>query len=108
MNSTACASYACLSGCRKRAAAAVARLASATTTDPVPRVEGPGAHEDKEMGRAPAHIEHKPHARAGSPTGEEAGAAIGCSMACQHTVHPLHRRWVIFLGGLVVVIVTPS
>ena len=45
------------------------------------RVESPGEHEDEGLQYVRERTSRTNHMRAGSPTGEEAGAAIGCSMA---------------------------
>ena len=45
------------------------------------RVESPGEHEDEGLPYVRERTSRTNHMRAGSPTGEEAGAAIGCSMA---------------------------
>ena len=45
------------------------------------RVESPGEHEDDGLPYVRERTSRTNHMRAGSPTDEEAGAAIGCSMA---------------------------
>jgi hypothetical protein len=54
--------------------------------EPSPCVESPGEHEDEGLPYIRERTSRTNHVCAGSPTGEEAGAAIGCSMAS--TVFP--------------------
>ena len=49
--------------------------------EPSPCVESPGEHEDEGLPYIRERTSRTNHVCAGSPTGEEAGAAIGCSMA---------------------------
>ena len=49
--------------------------------EPSPCVESPGEHEDEGLPYVRERTSRTNHVCAGSPTGEEAGAAIGCSMA---------------------------
>ena len=49
--------------------------------EPSPCVESPGEHEDEGLPYVRERTSRTNRVCAGSPTGEEAGAAIGCSMA---------------------------
>ena len=49
--------------------------------EPSPCVESPGEHEDEGLPYIRERTSRTNHMRVGAPTGEEAGAAIGCSMA---------------------------
>ena len=61
-------------------------LASCALSAPRARVESPGKHEDEGLPYVRERTSRTNRVCAGSPTGEEAGAAIGCSMAS--TVFP--------------------
>ena len=56
-------------------------LAFCALSAPRARVESPGEHEDEGLPHVRERTSRTNHMRAGSPTGEEAGGAIGCSMA---------------------------
>ena len=56
-------------------------LASCAISAPRARVESPGEHENEGLPYVRERTSRTNHMRAGSPTGEEAGGAIGCSMA---------------------------
>ena len=56
-------------------------LAFCALSAPRARVESPGKHEDEGLPYVRERTSRTNRVCAGSPTGEEAGAAIGCSMA---------------------------
>ena len=56
-------------------------LAFCALSAPRARVESPGKHEDEALPYVRERTSRTNRVCAGSPTGEEAGAAIGCSMA---------------------------
>ena len=56
-------------------------LAFCALSAPRARVQSPGEHENEGLPYVRERTSRTNHMRAGSPTGEEAGAAIGCSMA---------------------------
>ena len=56
-------------------------LAFCALSAPRARVESPGEHEDEGLPYVRERTSRTNRVCAGSPTGEEAGAAIGCSMA---------------------------